>query len=376
VDITDAKTPGQLLKALLDDKGWTQNVLAVVLGVDTAVVVRMVGDKRPIEASMALRLADVFGVPAEVFFDLQKNYQLAIARVAEQEDPSLRMRAELFGSLPIGEMIKRGWLRVDDIRDVPRVERELAKFFNVNSVSEIEVISHAAKKTQVFARINGAQLSWLFRVKQLAKDVLVARYSPEAVREAVERLGSLRATVDDVRHVPKIMTQCGIRYVIVESLPSAKIDGVCFWLNDFAPVIGMSLRHDRIDNFWFVLRHEIEHVLQRHGRDAAMVDADLDGPEPVDIAEEERIANKAAAEFCVASIDLQRFIARKEPFFLDRDVIGFARTLKIHPGLVAGQIRHKTGRYDRLTKHLAKIRSALTPNAHVDGWGDVAPLEE
>jgi len=39
----------------------------------------------------------------------------------------------------------------------------------------------------------------------------------------------------------------------------------------------MSLRHDRIDNFWFVLRHEIEHVLRQHGRSAAMLDTELEG---------------------------------------------------------------------------------------------------
>lgn len=376
MDVVEARTPGQLLKALLDERGWTQTVLAVVLGVDNAVVVRMVGDKRPIEASMALKLADVFGVPAEVFFDLQKNYQLGVARVSEQHDPALKTRAALFGSLPVNEMIKRQWLAAEDIRDVATVERELTKFFSVPNVDEIEVLPYAAKKTQVFTPVNGAQLSWLYRVKQIAKDILVARYSPEAVTVAVERLRPLRATVDDARHVPKILTECGIRFVIVESLPSAKIDGVCFWLNDLAPVIGMSMRHDRIDNFWFVLRHEIEHVLQRHGRDAVMVDPDLDGPQPSNIAEEERIANDAASEFCVPSVELKKFIARKEPFFAERDVLGFARTLKIHPGLVAGQIRHKTGRYDRLTSHLAKIRSTVTPNAYVDGWGTVAPIEE
>ena len=375
VDAREAKTPGQLIKALLDDKGWTQSVLAVILGVDNAVVVRMIADKRPIEAAMALKLAEVFSVSAECFLDLQKNYQLAVARVKEQRDPAMSTRAALFGSLPIADMIKRGWLAAESVRDVENVEAALVKFFGVGSINEIEILPHAAKKTQVFAPINSGQLAWLYRVRQIAKDILVARYSPEAVRAAVEKLSTLRATVGDARHVPKILTECGIRYVIVESIGSAKIDGACFWLNDFAPVIGMSLRHDRIDNLWFVLRHEIEHVLQRHGRDAVMVDADLDGPHPPDIAQEERIANEAAAEFCVPAIEMQRFIVRKAPFFAERDVLGFARTLKVHPGLVAGQIRHKIGRYDRLTSHLAKIRSVVTPNAHSDGWGDVAPVE-
>jgi PAS domain S-box-containing protein len=56
--------------------------------------------------------------------------------------------------------------------------------------------------------------------------------------------------------------------------PDAKIDGVCLWLGN-SPVIGMSLQYDRIDHFWFVLRHEGEHVLQKHGQDDPIIDIDV-----------------------------------------------------------------------------------------------------
>jgi HTH-type transcriptional regulator/antitoxin HigA len=377
VDIADAKTPGQLLKALLDDKGWTQSVLAVVLGVDNAVVVRMVSDKRPIEATMALKLSDVFSVPAEVFFDLQKNYQLGVARVAEQHDPALKMRAALFGSLPIAEMIKRGWLDAENMRDVHRVEAALVKFFGVKSIDEIEILPHAAKKTNVADDVTPPQLAWLYRVKQIAEDMLVPRYSPIAVDAAIDKLRNLLGAAEEARKVPRVLAECGIRYAIVESLTSAKIDGVAFWLNDFSPVIGMSMRHDRIDNFWFVLRHELEHVLRRHGRDVAAIDAELEGERAGtgnDIPEEERVANEAAAHFCVPSKKMDKFVSVKYPTFAERDILGFAKTLNIHPGLVAGQLQHKTGRYDRFRDHLVRIRSIVAPNATVDGWGDVAPV--
>jgi HTH-type transcriptional regulator/antitoxin HigA len=72
---------------------------------------------------------------------------------------------------------------------------------------------------------------------------------------------------------------------------------------------------------------------------------------------------------------LDAFIARKDPFFSEQDLIGFASILKIHPGILAGQIQRKTGRYDRFRDHLAKIREIISPNAIKDGWGDVAPVE-
>jgi HTH-type transcriptional regulator/antitoxin HigA len=198
-----------------------------------------------------------------------------------------------------------------------------------------------------------------------------------AVKNAISKLKELLCSADAARKVPRILAECGIRFAIVESLPAAKIDGVCFWLNDESPVIAMSLRFDRIDNFWFVLRHELEHVIQLHGREAMMLDIELEGERAgtgVNVSEEERLANQAASDFCVPQKSLQNFIARKSPFFYERDIIGFASTMHVHPGIVAGQLRNKLQLWNRFNNHLVKIRSAVAPGATVDGWGDVVPV--
>lgn len=374
----DYRTPGQLIQALLNSRGWTQRVLAIVLGVDETGLNKIVAGKRSIDADFALGLSQIFDVPAEKFLQLQKDYDLAMARLVSRPDPKLATRASLFGELPVSEMIRRGWLKgVGDVRNVEAVEAALCRFFGADSVDEIEILPHAAKKTDVFGPATPAQLAWLYRVRHIAQETLVAKYSAGALNDALHKFKSLLGSPEAARKVPRIMTDCGIRFVIVESLPGAKIDGVCFWLNDKSPVIGMALRFDRIDNFWFVLRHEIEHVLREHGRAAAMLDVDLDGERAgtgPNIPEEERVANEAAANFCVPQSSLERFIELKAPLFSERDIRGFAATYKIHPGLVAGQLQHKTGRYDLFRNHLVKIRSAVAPNAMVDGWGDVAPI--
>jgi HTH-type transcriptional regulator/antitoxin HigA len=275
-------------------------------------------------------------------------------------------------------MIKRGWLKgITDIRQ-PDVDKALCLFFGVSEVDEIEILPHAAKKTDVAEQSTPSQLAWLYQVRRIAKEMLVAKYSPSSAESAINKLKPLLGSPEAARKVPRILQESGIRFVIVESLPGAKIDGVCFWLNDNAPVIGLSMRHDRIDNFWFVLRHELEHVLHGHGRTAVMLDTNLEGEKAStgpELPEEERIANEAAADFCVPQRQLQKFIRLKGPFFAERDIRGFAATYKIHPGLVAGQLQNKTGRYELFRNHLVKFRSSVTPNAMVDGWGDTAPIE-
>lgn len=371
-------TPGQYIKALLAERDWTQRLVAIILDIDETGLNQIINGKRDLSATMAIKLGEAFDVPPDGFLDLQKKYELSKARLEVQQDPHRANRAHLFKELPIQEMIKRGWLEAEDIRDVPKVEAALTKFFNASSFDEIEVLPHAARKTDTFSKITPAQMAWIYRVKQLANEMLVKRYSPTAVRNAIARLDELLLSPEEAMHVPRILAESGIRYVIVETLSPAKIDGVCFWLNDFSPVIGMTLRYDRIDNFWFVLRHELEHVLKGHGRRSIILDAELEGERAgtsENIAIEERIANEAAAEFCVPQKRLESFIARKAPFFHDRDVLGLANVLKIHPGLIAGQLQHKTGKFNLLRQYLVNIRHNVLPNAMVDGWGNIAPID-
>lgn len=377
--MSDYAMPGQLIAELLESRGWTQRTLAVVLEKDETTINKIIAGKGSVTTDTALALEDVFGVEAEKFLELQRKYDLAIARISARPNRGRATRAALFGDLPISAMVKRGWIDASGPQDLPVVEAGLVKFFGVSSADEIEILPHAARKTMVNTDPTPAQMAWLYRVKAIAEELLVAKYSVQALDQAIAKLHTLAMAPEEARKVPRILAECGVRFVIVESLPSTKIDGVCFWLNDNAPVVGLSMRHDRIDNFWFVLRHELEHVRLGHGRTAMMLDTELEGERAgagADVPEEERLANIAAQEFCVPKGQMDGFIARKAPFFSERDLIGFAKILGVHPGIVAGQLQHRTGRYDRFRQHLANIRSHVRTGAAVDGWGDVYPIGE
>lgn len=377
-DRSEYRTPGQLLKALLAERGWTQGSLAIVLGVDASVINRICSDQRSIDAKQALSLNRIFGVPARDFLDLQTTYELAKAEIEEPPPRDLLRRAQLFGDLPLSAMLKRGWLDAPSVKDVERVEEELTRFFGASSLDGIALVPHAAKKTDAFGVATPAQSAWVHRVRKIASEMMVSPFSEDALRRALTQLDRLLLAPEEARHVARTLAEAGVRFVVVETLPSAKIDGACLWLDDRSPVVGMSLRFDRIDNFWFVLRHELEHVLRGDGKDTLLLD-DLEGgrasASDASVPEQERLANAAAAEFCVPQKRLQSFIARKDPFFRERDILGFAKTLNIHPGLVAGQLQHNTKRYDRFRKHQAKIRQFVTSTAVTDGWGDVAPTD-
>jgi HTH-type transcriptional regulator/antitoxin HigA len=370
------RTPLQLIEALLKEKGWTNRVFALVLGLDETATSRIVNGKRTIDAPLAVTLEEAFGVPAEHFLELQQSFDLAQARLAAPHDPVRELRAHLFGKLPVAEMIKRGWINAKDVRD-PIVQSEMIRFFGVDRIEDIEILPHAAKKTDVSTDPTPIQLAWLYRVRKIANEMLVAKYSPQALTATLPKLKQLLLSPEETRKVARLLAECGVRFLVVEILPGAKIDGVCFWLSDQSPVIALSMRFDRIDNFWFVLRHEIEHVLQEHGKGRVMLDADLESEDSGSaVAEEEDVANQAAAEFCVPQSKMNAFLARKAPFFHDRDILAFAKMINVHPGLIAGQIRRRTNKYDRFSNYLVKVRASVLPSSVSDGWGSIYPIEQ
>ena len=331
----------------------------------------IISGKRGISPEMAKGLADAFDVPAEFFANLQSTYDLAKAR---NPDPGVSRRARLQDRYPVREMIKRGWLQDTD---ATLLEIQMTRFFKCRNPGRNSPYAHAAYKAKHKDTTTPVQLAWLFRVRQIAESIAAKKYSEKALRAALIRFRQLPFEPEEIRHVPRILMECGVRFVLVEPLPSSKIDGVCFWLDDHSPVIGMSTRYDRIDNFWFVFPHEIEHVLQKHGRIREIIDVELEGErasESTEVSEEERIANRAAANFCVPESELTSFISRKQPFVSERDIVGFSHRLQIHPGIAVGRYQYRTGKYNFLRKYQVKIRQFLMTGAIVDGWGHVVPI--
>jgi HTH-type transcriptional regulator / antitoxin HigA len=367
------RTPGQLIESMLRERGWSNRVLSAVLEIEESGVSKVIANKKAVTPEIAIALEEVFGVPAERFLAIQRDFDLKAARIVVAPNPARAARAKVFSGLPIAELIKRNWLDVEDARDVQGVEDAVKRFFGVSDLDEIERLPHAAKRSDSTTSDSlMLQLAWLYRVRQIAKGLLAQPFSAPRVPSLLSKLKPLLSAPEEARHVPRLLNEHGIRFLCVEALRGSKIDGVCFWLNERSPVIALTMRFDRMDNFWFVLRHELEHVILRHGLAQPKLDLALESRNEID--EEERLANLAASDFCAPSARIASFIARKAPLFPERDFLGLANVLRVHPGLVAGQIQFSTGRYDLFRGHIAKIRDCVLPSAIVDGWGDVAPI--
>jgi HTH-type transcriptional regulator/antitoxin HigA len=369
--------PGELLKDELEARNWSQTEFAEIIGRPVRLINEIIAGKRAITPETAAQLGASLGTSAQLWMNLESQYQLS---KLQPVDNSIERKARLHAKFPVRECIRRGWVAAND--DIEALETDVLSFFGVRHVDEYPSLAHAAKKSS-YENVLMPQWAWLFRAKRIAESIVVKKYKKDALTQALSKLKSLLIAPEETRHVPKLLNDAGVRFVLIEALPSSKIDGACLWLSDTQPVILMSARLDRIDNFWFVLRHEIEHLLHEHGKDKLlMLDEDLSETAGADVASEEEVANQAASQFAVSDEELKNYMARVNPYFFAEDrVRGFSARLGVHPGIVVGRLQRTLEKanypnpYKFLRSYLVKVRHTVSQAAPTDGWGQVFPIK-
>jgi HTH-type transcriptional regulator/antitoxin HigA len=157
--------------------------------------------------------------------------------------------------------------------------------------------------------------------------------------EFIRRLAKLSVRTDGPRHALDALRDVGINVVIESSLPGMSIDGASFHRKGTGPVLAMTLRYDRLDNFWFTLLHEVGHIALHLAEpsDDVFVDSIEEGS--TDNEEAEAEADAFAKDGLVPRDTWLRSDARR--LGSESSVVSLAKQLGIHPAIVAGRIRYE-----------------------------------
>jgi HTH-type transcriptional regulator/antitoxin HigA len=359
--------PGVFLEEELEARGWTRADLGNILGRAANDISLIITGKRGVTPETAIGLGDAFGTGPEYWMNLETAYQLSVAR---NKRADVTLKARLYQRFPVREMLNRGWVEATD--DVDVLAQRFCEFFEIATLGTAVRFNHAAFKSTAYDDTTPVQATWLFRARQLARKSMLSNvFSAARLKTCKAKLRLLMHETEEIRKIPAILAEAGIRFVIVEFLPSGKMDGATFWLDDNSPVIAMSLLRDRIDNFWFILMHELSHVEKGEGKDEPIIDIDICSQDATqDLPDIEIRANKDAAEFLVDQTALENFILRTDPYYHQKKIQGFAYLHRVHPGIVVGQLQ-KRGRvrWEHHRKLLDKVRGIVTEAAITDGYG-------
>jgi len=362
--------PGDFIKEELEARGWTQEDLAEILGRTTTAINEIITGKRGITVDTAKGLGEAFGDGAQFWLNMESAYRLSLERTRPE---SVSRKAFLYEIAPIRTMIKRNW--IEPSTNIEVLEQRLREFFGTSDLSQIPSLNCMTRKST--EELTSSQRAWLFRAKNLAMAVHAEKYTKSRLNTALSHLENMKVDEADIRLIPKVLADAGVRLIIIEPFPHAKIDGVSFWIND-SPVIALSLRYDRIDYFWHTLMHEIGHIINEDGlkENCIILDIDLFDEYGGSDIPYEKAADEFAVNFLVPQKELKNFIDRTQPIYSKSKILNFANRIKVHPGIVVGQLHYRGKEqggldYSHNREMLVKIRHIIIKAATTDGYGQI-----
>jgi HTH-type transcriptional regulator/antitoxin HigA len=346
--------PGRILSRELESRGWTQKDLAEIMGRPQQAVNGIIKGNKQITPETAIELAEALGTSAEFWTNLEAKYRLYIAQ-RETDGPSetseIARRSRLYSFAPVAEMIKRGWLQSAD--SVNELEQQVCRFFEIDQIGEIQKLAVNCRQSENRDPETQAQITWMKRVENVVRDQNIPAFDLVKLETAIPEILALSAQAEHVACVPDKLLSLGIHFAIVPHLSKTYLDGAAFYMAN-RPVVALTLRYKRVDNFWFTLMHELGHIVAGHKGSY------LDNMDDLEVSQEETEANLLAADWLLDAQALKNFVSRTAPYFSAEKVEDFAKSQHRHPGILVGRLKKdEIIPYSHHNKFLVKVDKYL-----------------
>ena len=256
--------PVEAIKFHMELKGFTQKDLVPMIG-SRSKVSEVLSGTRALTMPMARALHKHLGIPAEILL------QEPVVRIADQADEMDWRR------FPLRQMANRGWIKSSgDLREhaeelVKDLMRKAGGAQHATALYRKNDQNRANAKTDPYA-LN----AWCWQVLAQANERdWDTSYQPPDDRhrhQLMREVAKLSPPVDGPLHAVQFLRDQGIAVEIVPHLPRTHLDGAAMKSKSGRPVIGLTLRYDRIDNFWWVLMHELAHAIFHLDDSPAFID--------------------------------------------------------------------------------------------------------
>lgn len=293
--------------------------------------------KRPLSRSMMRRLHQGFGIPADVLIGCDSNEKAPLGKEPEMS----------YGKFPLKEMLDRGCF--GDFNGNAQRLKDYAEDLFLTFMRDLlpKQAEPAFLRAPLHQRgVRGVDdhvlLAWRLCVLKKARTMPASREYRKGIVTTrwMKDLARLSAFEDGPRLAREQLGMAGIALITEPHFKGTYLDGAAM-LDDGRPIVALTLRHDRLDNFWFVLMHELAHVARHLDEAHPVFTDDLDSSGEQD--RKEREADDMAQEALIPRVAWEKSTARTS--HLAKDVIALAEELSIHPAIVAGRARHETGNY-------------------------------
>lgn len=259
--------PGNFILDFLESLGWNQNDLADVTGFSLKSINQLINNKQGITTETAITLEKAFGTPAKFWLEVDAKYQIRKKQEQNSEKNELTAKKAILRKyMPVSEMKKKGWF-LYDINTISGIEEECLRVFGQKSIPESDYNNEykfCARQTKFdYDYTLWYSKTWFEYAKLHANTFKLPKFNNKKLEKIADKLFSYTTKEDGIIQVIKDLFDCGVGFFTLSHLQKTYLDGAAF-INEKNPFIVYTCRYDRIDNFWFVLAHEIAHVIHHY----------------------------------------------------------------------------------------------------------------
>ncbi|MGA2477448.1 MAG: ImmA/IrrE family metallo-endopeptidase [Spirochaetia bacterium] len=338
----DAPEPREAIRFRMDQAGLTRKDLAAYIG-GKSKVSEVLSGKRDLSLSAIRALHRHLGIPAEVL----------IKKKQEPLPPALKDLD--FQRFPIKEMQEQGAFN-NFPGNIIKGKADEAIQWLIDESGGFEAPLVAGFRTTAGMRVKAkfdeyALCAWSLQVLVTASRIHTkTSFSPKALTpQFFQKLVCLSALDCGPRNAQTLLSTIGIILVAVPHLKHTYLDGAVFLSRERRPIIGLTLRYDRLDNFWFVLLHELGHLACKHlTMKKSWIFDDLDQPHSK--LKEEIEADKFAREHLLPP----DFNLHSNRQLSAQDIVHYARERMVNPAIVAGRIQHERKDYRTFSRMIGR----------------------
>lgn len=326
-----ALPPGITLKENIDYLGVKQDEFAAKIGITPKHLSQIINGVSPITYETALKLEKMFGTSAAFWINLESNYQLHKARIAEAAE--MEDELEILKNIPYNEMSNYRWVPKET--DKKRRIHHCRKFYQVSSLKHISN-SYNVKFRQSVTKNKISDfgvIAWLRAAEIEGSRVDVANFNKSKLEELIPtfRAFTLEAPSVFFDKMRTLCSECGVALVLVPSLPRTYINGATIWSNGKA-VLALSVRGKKADIFWFTFFHELAHILH-HRKNQSHISIENDN------ADEEIEADQIAGNYLISNIEYEYFIKNMD-YYNIVSIEKYAKKINIASHILIGRLLH------------------------------------
>lgn len=303
-------------------------------------VSEILSGKRQLTIDMIRALSEGLGIPARVLIK-----QPDIGEDSEYQNWDERL---------ITEMNARGYFSKVSLKKIGKVELLKNFFSSVGSPALIIGMLRKSNYRSSPLTDKHALSAWAGRVLQKAKKIKVPnKYKHGSIGSAfMQGLAKLSAKEKGPALTQEYLKKHGIVLVIEPHFSQTYLDGATILIDKDHPIIGLTLRYDRLDNFWFTLIHEVAHIALHYEQDISLFYDEFENIKGLDIGSKEKDADNLASEALVPSSKWEISPAKLIPNSIAASSL--AKELGVHVAIIAGKIRYEGGKWFYLNSIIGK----------------------